>query len=586
MLEQLILKETANSRKLAEQAAVERLLNAYLRENNIFDPRISNEQFIVMLKNNGKKISGSFIYWSPIGHHTFGERFYINEESGFIKVTAREVIELIIEELSYFEKDRQLRSKKIETILEHIENSIAKTTMYLEHALMKKQREQPVYLNSEQSLLLGHPFHPTPKSSEGFSESDLAEFAPELGASFLLHYIAISNEYLLEERITESALHFDSALSNQELLEVKQRLGDRHEEYKLLPLHPWQARYLLGLEEVQGLIQRGEIVNLGRLGPFVYPTSSIRTIWDKRQNAFYKLPLHVQITNFIRTNSLEQVKRTMDAAKVIAHIRKSYETDSFRILLELGYRALSIPESSKEVNGRLIQNTAVLFREGVEGLEKKGDDDLYVTASLLEEQPGWKESELAKLLKTYKYNEKEWLRQYLSISLVPMLKLFAETGVSLEAHVQNSLVKFVKGWPETCYVRDLEGISISRNKAEANGWLQKLLAEDSPVLYSEEESWLRFNYYVVVNHLGHLISSLGKVHNSDERELWQVVRSILLEIEKTTFSKALKTYAGKLLESKTLPAKANLVSRFQERGETPLFVEIPNPIYESEGALW
>lgn len=583
-MEEIVFKKTANSRQLAERAAVERLLNAYLRENNIFDPRTSNEQFMVALKNIGKKISGSFIYWSPIGHHTFGEAFYVNEESGFIKITACEVIELIIEELSYFEKDIQLRLNKVKTLRRHIENSMTKTTMYLEHALMNKKRERSVYLSSEQSLLLGHPFHPTPKSSEGFTKADLAEFTPELDVSFPLHYVAISNDCLLEEGITENTLHFDGSLSTHELQEVKQRLGEQHEEYKLLPLHPWQARYLLELEEVQAAIEKGMIVNLGRLGQSIYPTSSIRTVWNETQNAFYKLPLHVRITNFIRTNSLEQVKRTMDAAKVIAHIRKSYETDSFRLLLEQGYRALSIPELSNEINERLIQNTAVLFREGVDVLEKRGDDELYVTASLLEELSGWKESELAKLLKTYKYNEKEWLKQYLSITLKPMLKLFAETGVSLEAHVQNSLVKMSKGWPETCYVRDLEGISISRNKADAYGWLPKLVAEDSPVLYSEEESWFRFNYYVVVNHLGHLISSLGKVHNIDERELWQVVRSVLLEIEKTTTSRELKTYAKKLLESKTLPAKANLISRFQECGETPLFVEIPNPIYESEGA--
>jgi siderophore synthetase component len=583
-LEKIVLKKTANSMQLAEKAAVERLLNVYLRENNNFDPRTSNEQFMVVLKNKGKKIVGSVIYWSPIGHHTFGEEFYLNVESGFINISACDVIELLIEELSYFEMDIQLRLKKAKSLRRHIENSITKTTRYLEHALINKKIEQSIYLHSEQSLLLGHPFHPTPKSSEGFSEVDLAEFTPELGTSFLLHYFAISNECLLEERVTENTLHFDGSLSNYEKQEVKQRLGEQHEEYKLLPLHPWQARYLLELEEVQAAIEKGMIVNLGRLGQSIYPTSSIRTVWNETQNAFYKLPLHVRITNFIRTNSLEQVKRTMDAAKVIAQIRKSYETDSFRILLEQGYRALSIPELSKEINEKLIQNTAVLFREGADVLEKRGEDELHVTASLLEELSGWKESELAKILKTHKYNEKEWLKQYLSITLRPMLKLFAETGVSLEAHVQNSLVKMIKGWPETCYVRDLEGISISRSKADSFGWRHNLLGKDSPVLYSEDEAWFRFNYYVVVNHLGHLISSLGKVHHTDERELWQVVRSDLLEMEETATSKDLKTYAKKLLESKTLPAKANLISRFQECGETPLFVEIPNPIYESEGA--
>jgi L-2,3-diaminopropanoate---citrate ligase len=29
-----------------------------------------------------------------------------------------------------------------------------------------------------------------------------------------------------------------------------------------------------------------------------------------------------------------------------------------------------------------------------------------------------------------------------------------------------------------------------------------------------------------------------------------------------------------------LPAKANLISRFTGRGERPLYVDIPNPMYE------
>ncbi len=33
---------------------------------------------------------------------------------------------------------------------------------------------------SEQSLSLGHPFHPTPKSASGFSEADLRNMHPNV----------------------------------------------------------------------------------------------------------------------------------------------------------------------------------------------------------------------------------------------------------------------------------------------------------------------------------------------------------------------------------------------------------------------
>ena len=38
--------------------------------------------------------------------------------------------------------------------------------------------------------------------------------------------------------------------------------------------------------------------------------------------------------------------------------------------------------------------------------------------------------------------------------------------------------------------------------------------------------------------------------------------------------------AADLLERPVLPAKANLVSRFAERGEDPLYVDVPNLLFE------
>ncbi|MBN4890343.1 hypothetical protein IDG70_07780, partial [Staphylococcus sp. EG-SA-26] len=42
-----------------------------------------------------------------------------------------------------------------------------------------------------------------------------------------------------------------------------------------------------------------------------------RTVFSKALNIYLKLPIHVKITNFIRTNDLEQIERTIDAAQVI-----------------------------------------------------------------------------------------------------------------------------------------------------------------------------------------------------------------------------------------------------------------------------
>lgn len=60
------------------------------------------------------------------------------------------------------------------------------------------------YVASEQSLLLGHRFHPTPKARSG----DLASwqsYAPEAGACFPLLLLAVREELIAEETASPGA---------------------------------------------------------------------------------------------------------------------------------------------------------------------------------------------------------------------------------------------------------------------------------------------------------------------------------------------------------------------------------------------
>ncbi|MFP2956336.1 IucA/IucC family protein [Myxococcus sp. 1LA] len=46
------------------------------------------------------------------------------------------------------------------------------------------------FLAAEQALLLGHLHHPAPKSRDGLSATDSADFSPEQRGSFRLHWFA------------------------------------------------------------------------------------------------------------------------------------------------------------------------------------------------------------------------------------------------------------------------------------------------------------------------------------------------------------------------------------------------------------
>lgn len=146
-----------------------------------------------------------------------------------------------------------------------------------------------------------------------------------------------------------------------------------------------------------------------------------------------------------------------------------------------------------------------------------------------------------------------------------MLRLFCDHGISLEAHLQNAMVRFRDGWPVFGYARDMEGTSIS---AQRFAWRDRL-DPDSPVLYTDAQAWHRFKYYVLVNHIGHLIACLGRTGLATEPDLWEITVQAMRSVR--------DPLVAQLLDSPTLPAKANMLSSFHQHGERPSWIDIPNP---------
>jgi siderophore synthetase component len=596
--EQQTLASTAErSMMLAERAAERGLLNSYLREAGIYKPIVwqkdadqflrtqpQTEIFVITLPLTGKTIAGELMYVSAIGQHEYGPNLYeVQEGNYFVQMETRRLIEVLLDEVSQMEKEAARESRRRE-MNEQIENSVRKMSFYIQNYLENEALSptaQLDYIRSEQSLLLGHPFHPTPKSSEGFADEETVMYSPEIGAAFALHYFAVSTEIVKEEWIAG----YGEVIAESVRLAMERRLGDAAKLFKLIPLHPWQVQYVLAQEIVRELIEQGKLIDLGPLGPTVYPTSSVRTVWYPEAGYFYKLPLHVRITNFIRENTPEQIIRTMDAARVLHHISGELDQEKFRILLETGYRTVCVNGAVPSQREQIMASFAVVYREA-EAIGGTEQSHCFVMASLLEHFPEESEPKLMQAIRQTNQGRLPdlfvWLKAYLHMSMLPLLQLFAGKGISLEAHLQNSLVSIEQGMPSRCYVRDLEGVSIDREKAFESGWLQTLISDNSPVLYTEDAAWLRLKYYFFINHLGALIHTLARYSQTEEERFWRVVRSVLEEEKAGTASKRLNKYVTNLLEGASLPAKANFISRFQGRGETPLYVDIPNPMNRCE----
>jgi len=576
-------RASVSASDLAQRATVRALLNCYFRENGIADPRTKDSEkmglsepgdtFAVSLDLDGgaTTVEGTLVYVSRIGQHDYGAVFEeIRQDGSRRELGCERLIALLLEDASRT-VPLERRAANLAAVRERAESSLRNMGRYIDRARQREgAADAPLdFIRSEQSLLYGHPFHPYPKSSEGFAEDELERYSPELGASFQLGYAAVHRRYVSEEWAGEERQAPPADADER----ARERLGGKADEYALLPMHPWQLAFLLRQPELQGLIGRSEIVDLGPAGPLVYPTSSVRTVWSPGTGDGYKLPLHVRITNLVRDNTPEQARRTLDAAKIVRRLDGESAGEGFAILAEIGCSQVSFGTGEAAQWSScftVIHRPLRLPRETT-----------FVLASLLEPYPGETVPKLVGAILDGSGGTlpdwSEWLERYLSLSLLPLLRLAAEQGVGFEAHLQNSLLTLKNGWPDRFYVRDLEGVSVDRRKAAEAGWIGSLVDESSPVLYEEAVVWHRTKYYFIVNHLGSLIHAIAAYAREDERRYWGIVNR-LLGRERQQSSGRLSELIDDLLGGDTLPAKANLKSCMAGRGETPLFVPIPNPI--------
>lgn len=574
----------------AEAAAVQRLLNAYLRETGIVPGSVRSTSagpgpraVSVALPLTRACLAVVPTELSPTGHHRFAPSWWSSVGDGWQPVTGSRVIELIVSEVAAADSDEERRTARRELLLRQISDSVARTACFLTAELCG--RVQPpvpgaadAFIAAEQALRTGHPFHPTPKSAEGFDDGDVERFAPELGVAFPLHWLAVDPELTDTVTIDEGADLLPLELVRPEALA---RLGGRRDDWPLLPVHPWQAAHLERVPHVECLLQEGRLVVLGPLGPTVRPTSSVRTVWDASSRCFMKLPLAVRVTNFVRVNPPEQLARSLHASAVLARVLPHLHLDRLTVLLERGYRGVRPRTLDQEAAQDLLAHTAVVVRDGPD--LSRGSP--MVVAALLEPSACSGVTPLDRALRSAAAAAARdpaavvdtWLRRYLDVSLVPLLRLLAEGGVGLEAHTQNSLVTFEDGWPAHLHARDLEGASVDRSHPMAARGYGGVLRPDSPALYETDEVWRRFAYYVVVNQVSDVVAGLARSSGVEEARLWAEVRERLLTLAPQLPGDGRRRVEA-LVSGPHLPAKANLLSRFAERSEDPLYVAIPNPL--------
>lgn len=436
------------------------------------------------------------------------------------------------------------------------------------------------FIESEQSLQFGHPFHPAPKSRQGFSLQDAQQYSPEVGAHFQLHYFAVRRTHLLQQSLLPETC--DSIIEKYAPEHIHP-----HADFALVPVHPWQARYLLADSAVQGALRHDVLRNLGQQGNAYFPTSSIRTVFNPANPFFYKLSLHVRITNCVRKNALYELEGALQVTRIVRELlpHLSAHFPGLHIMQEPAYQSVNLNSADEEANKRVAEGFGMILRQGFNellddevqpllsgalfGNHASGQHRLMTIIRQFAALQGMPEQRAVEL----------WFECYVSQLLPPVLYSFFVQGVIFEPHLQNVLLGLRAYRPVRIFLRDFEGVKLVPDFFPAHR-LSGISARAREALWYEyEQGWNRITYCLFVNNLCEAIDKLSVGKPDLMKRLWGIVCTQLRDYQKLYGNANSELSLQTLLTAEYLPSKANLINRFFMRPDRCVsYLPLPNPL--------
>lgn len=585
------------AKQIAKNATFQAFMNCYIREVRsghwvkkeewIKEQRLSaliTEAYILELELPRQNIRFAFgvEYKSLVGRQVFGASLkYCTKQKQWLVEDKLTILITLIQELHCTTKmDGCLKlSSHFDELILRIIESYQTMAHYIEKSFEgdKQHRASDTFIEAEQSLLLGHWLHPTPKSRQGMADWQQTSFAPELQGSFQLHYFRVDRKMVNEASVLEisASEHIARSLIKSQPEFVKS------ENVCYIPVHPLQAQWLLQQQYVKKAIADDLIKYEGALGAYYTATSSIRTVYNAQEEMMYKFSIPVKITNSLRVNRTHELKAGIAMARLMKKIDFLQKHSSFQMMNDPAYMTIEFPNQTES-------GFEVIFRSNI--FPKGHDEGICMIATLVQEPLLEEKSKLCQLIMKIAQSEfrslesvsLDWFKVYWTNAIEPLLRLYDEHGIALEAHQQNSLLNISSGYPTTYYYRDNQGYYLSKAYKDVLLSIEPSLHETEELFYEDALIHDRFTYYLFMNQLFPVIARFGADQLINENELlkWSMDQLHLLEKEFTGFG---KIFVRNILKQEELAFKANLLTRFHDVDELEaeleqaVYTKIPNP---------
>jgi siderophore synthetase component len=551
---------------LSDAAHVDAVLRCWARERNV---TVTDDGIFTAVPGTALNVSARCTHVSRTGLHSFTDVAVVQPDGSRQAVGAEELLALLTTGAE--PQERSL-------LLQRTRESIGNISLFAGRDRgAVPVLDGPLFLTGERSLLLGHLQHPAPKSRDNLSAAELEAYSPELGGQFQMHWFEAHRSVVTQDQAAGAP-----SLGGKDVHELLADIAGHRPApgHVLIPAHPWQAQAVQQRPAVRELMAAGLLRPLGPLGDEWWATSSLRTLFHPDHSVMLKLSLGLKITNSVREATATELKRGVEVNRLIDAGYITHSDPGFTIVRDPASAAVIDPS---DPSGGTLTGLDVSLREVPDGVDR-----LVCLAGLIAPSaPAGPDSWGPSLLARWCGDPLAWLGSYVDRVLLPMLSLYAGTGIGLEGHQQNTLVRLdAEGHITGGAYRDNQGYYLAASRlgdvlASTGGESSTLAVVDDAIVDD------RLTYYLLHNQTLSLVGAMAAEGMADEELLLAVVRE---RLQAALPSLAEAGPAGprlvnRWLTAPSLPCKAHLATRLAGIDEVvaPLdaqsvYLEVPNPL--------
>lgn len=499
--------------------------------------------------------------------------------SGWCKLDATQTITLLLNYLK-----QALAIPFNDELVDQMENSV----MVMEQFLNSNQKPQQhnAFIASEQSLLWGHSFHPTPKSRSGVTMDDLLACSPEVGAEVPLYWFEIDNTLL-------DVLSSDDRSTPISMIEQLAPENSHSPNVTLYPCHPWESATILQNPLVQRAIEKGKITPLGLDGKKMLPTSSVRTLYHPDTKWFAKFSINVRLTNCVRKNAWYELDSAVQLSSILRPIKESEQMRNpvFKVMTEPFATTINLESVNCEQKEHLTQareSFGILYRENLSLCEIDVLEPTLAGALFAFDRDG--KSCIASQLK-HKSHASEtsfndtatlWFERYLHCLIPGVFNYYFKHGVAFEPHLQNTLIGFEKGMPCCVWIRDLEGTKLLPEFWSPESLNQLSERARQSVYYDRKQGWNRIGYCTFINNISEAIFFISEGNETLEKALWDSVKNAVVRWQSVNGK---QPELEALINNGSFPSKNNFTTRLMQRADKESdYTQVKVPWVNQQGA--